>query len=415
MNTKALRAQRAKLVADFRAIYDTAETETRALNDAELQTARAINDDIERLKAQIDLAESADLRDRVTSEERAYVPETQRPTPAAITPDGGPTAEDFTRAMDAYLRRGAVDIGQEHRQLLSAYAQRNQNTISGEAGGFLVRPDTSMYGKFVEALKFFGGARNMGATSIVTSTGAELPIPTDNDTDNEGEIVSEEGTHTGGTPVAVGQRIMKAYVFSSKVVKVSMQLLQDSEYDLEAMLIRKFGLRIGRSFNRHATIGDGVNKPQGYIPAAQVGKVAAAAASVTFDELMDLVHSVDIAYRANGRFTLADTTALAIRKLKDGNGVYRWEPGLQVGAPDRLLGYAVTINNNVPAMAANARSMSFGDHSAVHIRDVRAMRVVRLNELYAENAQVGFLAFSRHDAGLIDAGTGPIKVLQQGA
>lgn len=405
MNPKALREQRAKLVADFRAIYDRAEAEKRALTDDELSQCRGINDDIARLKTQIDLAESLE------AEERGLVPETQRETRA--TTEQAPETASVAKAVVTYLRHGESGLSAEHRAVLTQYQSRAQNTIGGPAGGYLVRPDMSLYTSIVEAQKFFGGVRAMGATVISTTTGADLPMPTDNDTAQEGVIVSEEGSHAGGTDVSIGQRILKAFMYSSKVVKVSLQLLQDADFPIEAYLGRKFGQRIARVHNRHCTVGTGVNQPQGYISAATVGKTAAAVAAVTFDEVLDLVHAVDRAYRAMGAFSMHDSTALALRKLKDAQGQYLWQPSVQAGQADRMLGYPVIYNNDIPTLATGNRTIAFGDHSAYYLRDVSAFQVVRLNELYAENGQVGFLAFSRHDGGLIDAGTGPIKVLQQ--
>lgn len=403
MNPKALREQRAKLVADFRAIYDRAEAEKRPLNDAELAQARSINDDIARLKQQIDLAE------QLEAEERSLVPETQRETRGEPKPE----TASIGQAVDAYLRRGEAGLSSEQRSSLAAYQSRGQNTIGGPAGGYLVRPDVSMYTSIVEALKFFGGVRNMGATVLTTSTGADLPMPTDNDTAQEGVIVSEEGSHAGGTDIAIGQRVFKAFMYSSKVVKVSLQFLQDADFPVESYLGRKFGMRIARVHNRHCTVGTGVNQPQGYIPAATVGKTAASGTAITFDEVLDLVHSVDRAYRSQASFSMHDSTALLLKKLKDLNGQYIWQASVQAGAPDRLLGFPIVYNNDIPTVATGQRTIAFGDHSAYYLRDVSAFQVVRLNELYAENGQVGFLAFSRHDGGLIDAGTGPIKVLQQ--
>ena len=196
-------------------------------------------------------------------------------------------------------------------------------------------------------------------------------------------------------------------------MKVSLQLLQDSEFPIESFLGRQFGQRIARVHNRHCTVGTGVNQPQGYIAAATVGKTTAGATAITFDEVLDLEHSVDRAYRTRAAFSMADSTALLLRKLKDLDNQYIWRAGAEPGSPDRLFGYPVIYNNDIPAVATGQRTMAFGDHSAYYLRDVSAIQVVRLNELYAENGQVGFLAFSRHDGGLIDAGTGPIKVLLQ--
>lgn len=411
MTPKQMREKRQKLVADFRAIYDRAATETRELTSDELTQARAINDEISRLKTQIDLAEDLEAA------ERSIAPETQRET-RDVRPGGDPSptapgAPEYNAAVDQYLRHGVSGMSAESRSLMQQYTARNQNTISGAAGGYLVRPDTSLYGAIVSAMTSFGAARRIGATVLATSTGGDLPIPTNNDTANKAVIVSEEGSHDGGTPAALGQRILRAYMYSSKVVRVSLELLQDSEIDVAAFLARLFGERMGRGQSEHFTTGDGASKPQGYLSASQQGKETASTSAITFDEVMELFHAVPEPYRATARWTFADTTALHLRKLKNVvDGQYVWQSDVRAGHPDTLLGKPITINDDVPAIAQGARVMSFGDHSAYHIRDVRAMRVVRLDELYAATGQVGFVALARADGALIDAGTGPIKHLR---
>jgi HK97 family phage major capsid protein len=142
-----------------------------------------------------------------------------------------------------------------------------------------------------------------------------------------------------------------------------------------------------------------------------VGVTAAGAAAITADELIDLFHSLDIAYRANAVFQANDLTLAAIRKLKDSDGQYLWQTGLTAGQPDMLLGKPVLANNDVAVLATTAKTVWFGDPSKYIIRQVRGMRFRRLDELYAANDQVGFVAFNRWDGDAIQANA--MKVLQQ--
>lgn len=156
-------------------------------------------------------------------------------------------------------------------------------------------------------------------------------------------------------------------------------------------------------------------QPTGIVTAATLGATAAAETAISFDELVDLEHSIDPAYRQSGqcRFMFHDTTLKQLKKLKDLENRPLWLPGVAVKEPDTILGYAYTINQHMPALAAEARTVLFGDFSKYLIRDIMAVSLFRLTDSkYTEKGQVGFLAFSRHDGNLVDVG-GAVKYLQQ--
>ena len=425
MNTqeiKVLRDRRQKLIADARTLHDTATPETplsaedHAKVTAMLAEARQVGTQIER-------------DEQLDAEERVTLPETQRTEAEARLareqPEKAAQRRRYGVALGSYLRQGfPMMSGDDQRALQQGYVPfdgefRTQSTLSGAAGGFAVAPDTSFYGRIIEAEKFVGPlmAPSGLVTVLNTATGADLPIGTDDDTSNTGARIAEEGTHTGGTNVTLGQKILKAYLYSSKIVKVSWQLLQDSELDFEAYLGRKLGMRLGRIKNQEFTTFSGASGPQGVQFGAPVGRTGATGFATTtdFDELKRAKHSVDIAYRAAGRWMFNDTTALDISLLKDSQGRYLLTDSVREGDPMRLLGHPVAINNDMPDMAASVKAILFGDFSFYYVRNVRGLQVVRLSELYAENGQVGFMAFERADAGLIDAGQGPIKAWQNSA
>lgn len=420
MNLKALRERRAKLIADARAVLDKADGETRGLSPEEVVSQTAMLADARQVALTIRNAEEIEL------EERGLIPESQREERGKKP--GDPTAAEhataYSAALRSYIRNGFGGMAPEETQALrSGYVrfegeERAQSTVSGATGGFAIAPDTSMYGKVIEALKFFGGMRSAGCTVLSTTTGADLPITTDDDTSNTGVIVGEEGSNAGATNVALGQRVLHAYLYSSKIVKVSWQLLADSSFDIESYLGRKLGMRLGRIQNTHFTTGTGNAQPQGWVPIATVGRQSAVGntLSVPFDDVIKLIHSVDVAYRGPAcRFMMHDLTAQAYELLKDGDGQYLWKTAISEAGPDRLKGYPVVINNDVAQLGASAVHTGFGDFSNYYIREVQGIQLVRLNELYAENGQVGFMAFMRADGGLIDAGQHPIKTLQNSA
>ena len=421
MDLKALRESRAKLIADARAILDKADTEKRGLTPEEVQTQAKMLVDARALGATLRNAEELEV------EERGTIPESQRDEPKDKKAPSEATKK-YTGALRSYLMHGfGMMTADEQTALRAGYREfedRAQNTISGAAGGFDVPPDTSFYGKIIAAQKFYGGMFSCGATELITTTGSDLPIPTTDDTGNVGAIVAEEGSHAGGTNVALGQKTLHAYLYSSKVVKLSLQLLQDGATDWESFLGRIFGMRLGRIQNTHLTTGTGSSQPQGVVTGATLGRQSAVGntASVVADDIIRLIHSVDIAYRGPGaKFMTSDTTALAYELLKDGNGQYLWRAGqggvngLADGVTDRLRGFPVVINNDLAVLAASAKHTLFGDFSNYFIRKVRGITLVRMNERYADFLQTGFFAFARYDGNLIDAGTNPVKFYQNSA
>lgn len=418
MDPKALREQRAKLIADARAISDKAAAETRGLSPEETESQTKMLAEARGLVSQIQNAEELA---REEADLRASLPESQRTEKRGE--EKSETRAAYMKAFGNYLRDGySMLSGEDQRTLRSGYVQfdgelRVQQTLTGAAGGFAVAPDTSFYGKVIEAEKFYGGILTAGVTTLNTATGADLPIATDDDTANLGIRVAESGSHAGGADVVLSQKILKAYLYSTRIVKVSWQLLQDSSFDFESYIARKFGQRLGRIKNNEFTLFNGTAGPTGVQFAAPVGRQGAVgtATSVTFDELKRAKHSVDPAYRAAAKWMFNDATALAISLLKDGNGRYLLTDSVREGEPQMLLGHPVVINNDMPDMAASAKSILFGDFSNYYVRNVQGIQIVRLSELYAESGQVGMMAFERSDAGLIDAGQGPIKAWQNSA
>ena len=190
--------------------------------------------------------------------------------------------------------------------------------------------------------------------------------------------------------------------------------MQDIAFDLNSLVPSMLGERIGRKVNNALTVGTGSSQPNGVITAATTGVTGATGqtTSVIYDNLVDLVYSVDRAYRQRGaKWMMNDSTVKAIRKLKDGNGLPIWQAGnATAGEPDSLLGYTIIINNDVAAMGTSAKSIAFGDFSKYIIRRVKDVTLVRLVERYADAHQVGFLAFARFDGDLVDAGQHPIKL-----
>ena len=244
------------------------------------------------------------------------------------------------QAFNAYLRYGVAGCTLEQRERLQARFNAIQNpgvALGGgtpeeralsvgvsTAGGYTV-PE-GFWPEMESALLSHGGMRRAGTKKIRTATGQDLPIPTDDDTSNSGAILSEN-TQVSTQDVTFGIVTLGSYMYTSKLVLVSIQLLQDSFFDLNGFLGEKLGTRIARATNAHFSTGTGTGQPSGIITGATSGKTAASATAVTFDELIDLKHSVDPDYRAqNPQWMFNDTTLRDIKKLKNGSGDYLWQP-----------------------------------------------------------------------------------------
>ena len=307
--------------------------------------------------------------------------------------------------FDKWMRRGERGLSQEQ-------AQKFYNTMStttpGE-GGYTV--PTSISSNLIESLKAFGGMRSV-ATIINTDQGNPMNFPTSDSTSEVGEILAENAAAAVLDP-SFGTVGLNCYKYSSKVVTVPIELLQDSSVDIEAFVRALIVRRIGRITNQHFTTGTGTGQPRGVVTGAALGKTGTSGQTLTviYDDLVDLQESVDEAYQQGGncRFMMAQGSRKVIRKIKDTSGRPIWTPsyegGIGVGAADMLLGKELVINNDMPAMAANAKSIIFGDFSKYMIRDALSVQLMRFDDsAFASKGQVGFLAFIRSGGNLVDTG-----------
>lgn len=412
MTPKQLREQRARIVEEARNLVNRAEQEKRDLTAEERAAWDKALADADALKADIDRAERQESLERELATSQGTRAGQQDTSSDADNRARKENAEQrkqaHARAFDSYLRHGVVDMPAEQRTVLMEY--RAQSTVDA-SGGFTIPEGFS--NQLEESMKAFGGMRQASRV-FPTASGNDLPWPTVDDTANTGALLAEN-TAVAEQDFTFANIILKAFKYSSKMVKVSVELLQDSAFDLSSFLARALGERIGRITNTHFTTGDNVAKPQGVVTGATSGLTAASATTITADELIDLVHSVDPAYRIGPQvgWMFNDKTFKVLRKLKDGEGRYLWNPGLQPGAVDSLFGYRYIINQDVADLATASKSVLFGDFSKYLIRDVLGIAVLRLVERFADSHQVAYLAFSRHDGRVLDAGTDPIRFITQ--
>lgn len=328
---------------------------------------------------------------------------------------------DEGSALRAMLAGGVSALSPEQRSAMAARVNPDiraaMSTTTGAEGGYTVATEFSK--TLIEAMKAAYAVRSV-ASGIQTATGAQLLFPTADSTNEEGEIVGQNTTASAQETV-FGQASLDVYMYSSKSIALPFALLQDSMFNVEGYISNLLQLRKGRIQNRHHTVGTGVGQPRGIVTAALAGKIGATGqtVTVTYEDLVDLEHSVDPFYRATGKWMMHDDTLKALRKLKDGNGrpifVPGYEQGNPGGAPDRLLGREIVINQHMPVMAANAKSILFGDFSKYLIRDVMDTTLFRMTDsAFTLKGQVGFVAFSRSGANMVDVG-GAIKYFQNSA
>jgi HK97 family phage major capsid protein len=393
--------------------------QAKALHDKSVQEGRDLNAE-EQVQYDRIMADMDALTKTIEREERHLEMQKQFEKgdgSAATKPPVGEQrgGEDMQKekreAFRQFLIGGEGSLTPEQRNLMAE--SRALSASTGSAGGYTV--PQGFYNDLIQALKTFGGMRSV-ARVISTAGGNPLPIPTTNDTSNVGAILAEN-TGAGTQDVAFNQVTLNAYKYTSNIILIPIELIQDSAFDIESYVAQALATRIARITNTHFTVGTGSSQPQGVITGATVGKTGTTGQTTTviYDDLVDLIHSVDISYRGNARFMMHDSSVKAIKKLKDSQGRPLWVPGVALNEPDTILGYGYTVNNDVPAMAISAKSIAFGDFSNYFIRDVMDVSVVRFSEKYMDAGQIGFVAFSRHDGKYVNAGTNPIALYQNSA
>ncbi len=286
------------------------------------------------------------------------------------------------------------------------------STTTGSEGGYTVQTDVAK--AIADALKAFGGMRE-AAEVFQTAQGNPMNFPTSDGTAETGELIAENTTATAADPT-FGTVALTVYKYSSKIVACPIELLQDASVDIDAFIRQRLVDRIGRITNTHFTTGTGTAQPRGVVTAAALGKTGLTGQTTTviFDDLIDLIHSVDPAYRLQGRcrFMMNDSSLKVIRKLKDSQSRPIFLPGYEgLAGPmaDSILGYPVTLNQDVAVMAANAKSILFGDFWHYKIRDVMESTLFRFTDsAYMKLGQVGFLMWARSGGNFTDVG-GAVK------
>lgn len=407
---KRLREERAKLWEQAKALLDAAESEDRSLTGEEEQTYERLTSEIDALAERIKRMEELVAREEAAAEVRNDAvarPEERTQDERELEDDMRRFLRGEIRSLTFDLREGRVAV--DHRN--GRYEVRDLVKGTSTAGGATV--PTGFVARLVEHLVEESGIRRTNAEVITTASGEDLLFP--KTTSHGAAALVAEGAAIPENDPAFGQVTLKAFKFGT-LVQVSSELITDTGVDLLGYVARAAGVSLGQATGQYYITGTGTNQPEGVQPGAAVGKQGASGqtTTVTADDLVDLYHSLVTGYRGRGFWLMLDASLAKIRKLKDAQNQYLWQPGLQAGIPDTLLGRPVVTDPFMPAMAASQKSILFGDFSRYYIiRDVATLRFDRSDEYAFGNDLVTFRALIRTDGRVADANA--VKAYQNSA
>jgi HK97 family phage major capsid protein len=406
---KELREARAKIHADLATVLALpASTENN-------ERARKLLDESNKLKTDIDKIETRGLSgigDVLNSD----------------------TEVEYRRAFQTYLRMGEANMPHDMKESLKQ--RKLEKRANGEGAptnghigtysdlGYFV--PTGFVNAVEIATKWYANLMDAFG-SITTGSGNPLPYPTSNDTTQKASQIGENAGPVSEQDLTANQVVFGAWKYTSGIIRASLELVEDSAFDIESFVAKQMGIRFGREWEDVLTNGDGDNKPTGILiaiadagitPVIAQGSVSndgitgnTGVNSVGYWDLVNLEHSVDKSYRKGASYMMHDTTVASLQKVLDKFGRPLFVPGIN-GEPDKVNGYPIVVNNSMPQIAASATSIVFGDLSKFLVRRVMDFRVQVLRERYADYGQTGYVGFARIDSNLLDAGTHPINVLQ---
>lgn len=381
MTINELRTKRATLWNTMEGFLDTHRNDKGVLSAEDDAVYAGMEKDLDDLTNEIRRMERRD----------AYEAELSKPVNKPITgkPEQPAAPEKAGRASNAYKE----DFGRHLRGKMPIHNVLSEST--DQDGGYLV-PEEFEH-DIVTGLDAVNVIRSI-AKVITTHHDRKIPIAVGH---SAATWTAENAAYTESNPT-FGQKQIDAFKLTD-LIRISVELLQDAEFDMESYIAAEIARAFGIAEEQAFCVGTGVGQPTGIFTAdgGTVGVTAAAANAITLDEMISLVYALKSPYRKNAKFLMNDATVALVRKLKDGNGAYLWQPSVQAGQPDKLLGYDLYTSPYAPTVEAGAYAIAFGDFKNYWIGDRAGRTVQRLNELYATNGQVGFVATERVDGKVI--------------
>lgn len=401
MDTNKLITQRARAWEAAKAINDVADAEGRDLSAEEGAAFDKAMSDIDVLDARIKTVVDAEQRSRDIDEARARLGNPGTSAPAVDARDA--EAAEVRKFLNG--ERRSIEVKAPNAMTQAEF--RDLSKLTAGAGANTVK--TSFYGQLMAHLIEVSGIMQAGPTILNTTSGEQIQVPKTT-SHSSAALIAEAGSLTESDPV-FGQTPLDAYKYAMSI-QVSTELVTDTSVDLLGYLAMQAGRAVGNAFGTHAVTGTGTSQPNGLATAATLGVTgtASVAGAFTADQLIDLHFSVIAPYRNSPScaWLMRDATLGAVRKLKDSQNQYLWQPSLQVGVPDVLLGKPVYTDPNVAAVGLSARSVLFGDISQYFVRMVNGVRFERSDDFAFQNDLVTFRCILRADGDLVDT-TGAVK------
>ena len=398
MTIMELREKRNKAWEAAKAFVETRRDKDGLLSEEDAKTYAQMEKKVQDYGAEIERMEAMTAMDAQLSKPTS-TPITNQPmnaNPGAVKPKTGRASEAYAKDMLTAMRSNFKRISNVLQEGVDA------------DGGYLVPEEYDR--RLIQALEESNIMRQL-ATHITTAGERKINIAA---TTPAAAWIEEGGALTFGD-ATFDQILMDAHKLHV-AIKVTEELLYDNAFNLESYIITQFGKALGNAEEDAFLNGDGVGKPLGVFAAnggAEVGVTAASATAITADEIINLVYSLKRPYRKNAVFVMNDQTIAALRKLKDGNQAFLWQPSMQAGEPDRVFGYPVYTSPYVPTIAAGKPVIAFGDFKYYNIGDRGTRSFSELKELFAGNGMVGFVAKERVDGKLVLPEA--VKVLQMKA
>ena len=350
---------------------------------------KELNDRMSEIDARVQELASVEEANKKSEEARAIF---EASAPAPVIKEETPESDsDLLRKLGKGEIR-SLDI--EKRDL----------TKSGDAG--LV--PQGFYDQIIAKLDENAVVRQF-ATVVNTASGEDIKFP--QITAHSSASLVAEGGAIGESDPTSASVTLGAFKYAY-LVQVSSELLADEGVDIEGFLANDIGRALGNGAGTDFAVGNGSSKPNGVMNASGTGVTCASATAITSDEVIDLYHSVTSPYRSNGAWIMNDATLKEVRQLKDSNNQYLWQPSLQLGNPDALLGSPVATDPNIETIATAKKVMAFGDMSKYFIREVSGFTLDSSDSYAFANDLVTFRAIYRADGDLMD--TNAIKRMVMG-
>lgn len=397
MDLLELQQKRGELITQMREVNDrsTGLAEFDGFANAEDRSQyEKIETDLQTIEKRIERTQKLEAQERSAAEVNFK---------AEVLQDPKQKEEVYERAFNKWVRfQEKSSWTAQERSAFMQMQDRAQGTGSDAAGGALISRD--LFNQVDMALKAYGGVYSV-ARVISTAKGNLLDFPTLDDTANKSTIVAESTDIGNATDMSFGKVTLSAYKLKTGWILVPFELLEDSEFNVGSFVTEAIAERNARGLATYLTTGTGSGQPQGVVTGSSAG-ITAAATALTADNILDLIHSVNSAYRNSPSFRLMfnDQTLKTIRKFKDSNNNYIWQmQDIRTGQPGTVWGVPYTINDDMADIGANAKSVLAGDFSKYLVRNVGQPRLIRTQELFAGTDQIGFNYFSRIEGKVLNS------------